>query len=561
MTSKARYILTLIALTASLCSSAAGKTRFFNHCVDLPSETLMDMGHHYVHEVEMPDSALVCYTVVTGRYAKNITDRDKQTCIDAYIGEWYIYFFIFFNYSKALECLYLAENVCQEAGLTRPDIYMDLGCTYQTIAEESRDNKLYRQALDHYKRAVREAFDTGDTETLNITFTNIITTAYALDDLVGITVEWNRYKDMDMPESQQLLAGYNRLLYLGLDYTATGRYEKAVETFDRQITLTEGRGQLKRYLIISHLNKADAYVKAGDYAKAIGCLQPAMQIAATHDIKDARLDIYRTLADCYRQLGMMAESIEYREKYFNIKDTLLNYHQLASINETRFMNEMKKMDDRLTQMRHRHQIFNIVAVIFAVVLVIVICFVYILYIKNRQLKKSNKLLYKKNIEILQSEEKERALRKKYEPVQAAGEAETDGDNAAESGDKPRKKSPGVENMDDIYSRIRSVMENSETIFSPDFSAESLSALVGVKQRYVSQTLHEKGGTSFYAMLGEYRVKEACKRFRDDENYRNLTIEGIAYSVGFKSRSNFINTFKRIVGLTPSEYQKMVKDGI
>lgn len=559
--SMARYIITIIALTISLISNAAGKTKFFNYCVELPSEKLMDMGYKYVHDTEKPDSALVCYTVVTGRYGKDAPDNDKQMCINAYIGEWYIYFFVFFNYSKAIECLYLAENVCEETHSTRPDIYMDFGCTYQTIAEESQDTKLYRLALQHYKRAVKEAFSTGDLETLNITFTNIITTAYTLGSLDEIASEWNKYKDMDMPE-YRLLAEYNRLLYRGLEHTSKGLFDKALEIFDRQIELTTNQRQLQRYLIISYINKANVYVKAGKYERAIDCLQPAVQIATDHDIKDARLDIYRTLADCYKQRGMMAKSMEYREKYFYIKDTLLNYHQLASINEARFMNDMKKMDDQLATMRHRHKIFNILIVIFSVVFVIIMCFVYILYIKNRQLNKSNKLLYKKNVEILQSEEKERALRKKYEQMQAVSTVTSEDDDIeTEKDDRPKKKSPNIENMDDIYSRIQSVMESSDAIFSPDFSADALATLVGIKQRYVSQTLHEKGGTNFYSMLGKYRVKEACKRFRDDANYRNLTIEGIANSVGFKSRSNFIATFKRIVGLTPSEYQKMVKDGI
>ena len=45
---------------------------------------------------------------------------------------------------------------------------------------------------------------------------------------------------------------------------------------------------------------------------------------------------------------------------------------------------------------------------------------------------------------------------------------------------------------------------------------------------------------------------------NDENseYGNMTIEGIATSVGFKSRTAFINAFKREVGLTPSEYLRM-----
>ena len=40
---------------------------------------------------------------------------------------------------------------------------------------------------------------------------------------------------------------------------------------------------------------------------------------------------------------------------------------------------------------------------------------------------------------------------------------------------------------------------------------------------------------------------------------NFTIEGIANSVGYKSRSNFTTIFKENVGLTPSTFQKLSRD--
>ena len=46
---------------------------------------------------------------------------------------------------------------------------------------------------------------------------------------------------------------------------------------------------------------------------------------------------------------------------------------------------------------------------------------------------------------------------------------------------------------------------------------------------------------------------------DLNNYGNYTIEAISESVGFKSRSTFVTSFKRITGLTPSQYQRMARE--
>ena len=57
--------------------------------------------------------------------------------------------------------------------------------------------------------------------------------------------------------------------------------------------------------------------------------------------------------------------------------------------------------------------------------------------------------------------------------------------------------------------------------------------------------------------------DGCEQERYDEflpvvmlNMGNLTIEAIASGTGFKSRTTFVNAFKRETGLKPSEYLRM-----
>ncbi|RRD00977.1 helix-turn-helix domain-containing protein [Prevotella sp. OH937_COT-195] len=194
-----------------------------------------------------------------------------------------------------------------------------------------------------------------------------------------------------------------------------------------------------------------------------------------------------------------------------------------------------------------------------IIVTIIVFFSFVLYFKNRKLNKTNEFLYKKNLEVLLSEEKERLLRQEYEK-QIDELKKTDNKNDAEKEltEKYRNSNLGEDEKQELADKIVKVMETSEEVFSIDFSAESLSLLVEAKQRYVSQVIHEKYHCNFNSLLSQYRIKEACRRFNDIENYGNYTIEAIANSVGFKSRSNFTSIFKRVTGLTPSEYQDMAK---
>jgi AraC-like DNA-binding protein len=53
------------------------------------------------------------------------------------------------------------------------------------------------------------------------------------------------------------------------------------------------------------------------------------------------------------------------------------------------------------------------------------------------------------------------------------------------------------------------------------------------------------------MTAEYRVEEAKKLLKEKQN---IKVEEIAEQVGYNSKSSFNTAFKKITGLTPSEFR-------
>ena len=105
-----------------------------------------------------------------------------------------------------------------------------------------------------------------------------------------------------------------------------------------------------------------------------------------------------------------------------------------------------------------------------------------------------------------------------------------------------------ESKDRLFNQIKRVMDDMSIICKPNFSLQQLADQVGSNYKYVSQVLNEC-----------YGKREACRMFNDTERYGNLTIEAIAANLGFNSRSNFTVTFKRITGISPSDFLKMAKE--
>ena len=125
-------------------------------------------------------------------------------------------------------------------------------------------------------------------------------------------------------------------------------------------------------------------------------------------------------------------------------------------------------------------------------------------------------------------------------------------------ERPTMNVVKLKQQQQLLARIQEVMDSNPEIFTPDFTLERLATLLGSRYKYVSQVINEHYQQNFNTFLNSYRIKEACKRMGDVKNYGNYTIEAISESVGFKSRSTFVSSFKRITGLTPSQYQHLAQ---
>jgi len=74
----------------------------------------------------------------------------------------------------------------------------------------------------------------------------------------------------------------------------------------------------------------------------------------------------------------------------------------------------------------------------------------------------------------------------------------------------------------------------------------------VNRTYISRAINQCTGKNFSTFINEYRIKEAILIMSEDaEKY---SFEGLGYEVGFNDRKTFYNAFKKITGLSPSDFR-------
>jgi len=86
-----------------------------------------------------------------------------------------------------------------------------------------------------------------------------------------------------------------------------------------------------------------------------------------------------------------------------------------------------------------------------------------------------------------------------------------------------------------------------------FDLAALSQRSGWPQNYVSQALNQGLGRNFFEFVNGFRIAEAERLLADSGERR--TILDIALACGFGSKSTFNAVFKRMTGVTPSEYRR------
>lgn len=95
------------------------------------------------------------------------------------------------------------------------------------------------------------------------------------------------------------------------------------------------------------------------------------------------------------------------------------------------------------------------------------------------------------------------------------------------------------------------MEEDKPFLSADFSLPDLAEKVGTTVHVLSQVINSGLGKSFFEMTAEYRVEEAKSLLI---RQKNIKVEEIAEQVGYNSKSSFNTAFKKITGVTPSEFR-------
>lgn len=105
----------------------------------------------------------------------------------------------------------------------------------------------------------------------------------------------------------------------------------------------------------------------------------------------------------------------------------------------------------------------------------------------------------------------------------------------------------------LMARIDKIVAAKSLYTMPDLTVEKLATFVGERHRQVSMAINRCRGVNFSSYVNCYRVEEA-QRLLEAGWLDEHTLDALAMKVGFGSRVNLYRSFKRLKGVSPSDFK-------
>jgi len=504
----------------------------------LSSQTLMERGRT-LFEQRQADQALACFTTVSSRYHEKMEDAEVELCIRAMNNCGCVCKFYYFDYPRAYEYFSQACDLCEKHQLEDrllPIIMVNLGDLLNDYGENYDSQTFSQQARETFERCMQRAMQSKNWELMTTAFFNLANQNFELD-----LKKYQMLFAEDIPDDTPDLA-YVRLQYKGIAAVQSHDYQAARNHFRQQLPVISTRWAPERDSISTYLNIARTYQLENNYACAIDSLLAALHLAEKHNVADIEISLYAMLSEVYALNGDDTQASSCHTHYLEMKENAAS-NRLATIGEMNYVDKLKKQEQKSQQMARLQRYQQVALAVAALVLLAVVVYALLLWRRNHHLTKQSK-----NVSVVANNV----------PDNSAIHLSTKGvseNQPAEAEDKYSRSYLTDSQREALMARIQDILDKPDIYCQQDFSLGKLAKMVDSNTTYVSQVINEKYGIAFSNVIGKLRVQEACRRMNDVEHFGNFTIEGIAGSVGFKSRTAFFNSFKRETGLTPSEYQR------
>ncbi len=440
------------------------------------------------------------------------------------------------NYDKALEFYERAYKIAKtvgDPGLIAVDLN-NIGALYSAWEKYDIAAEYFRQALAIDKKTG----DLAQTEMTLNNLANVIQNQGYLDsalkiyhEALAISEKLGRYGNSAVKK-----------LNIGTVYYEMGQYQEAINYYNDGLETCRKLG-LRNFAAGGLQNLGAAWLALGNFKEAEIILDQALIAATEINARPTLQKVYESQSKLYEKMGKTTLALQAYRNYAMIKDSMFTEKSQAKLAEmeVRYETEKKEQqieilvkDSQLHEAELRKKQITLFGLSGGLIILLlaggIISWLYL------QKSRANRKLVEKNIELMQRDEEKETMTRAS-------------DLTPQLKDEEKLR---------ILTELDMLMREQKLFLQTQLSLTDLVDKLDTNTTYLSRIINEHFNANLSNYLNKLRVRQAQKMFAENKHL-SMTLEGIAGSAGFHSRSTFNTAFKKITGVTPSIYIKNMNE--
>lgn len=546
----------------------------FYHCTYSQTNVWEDSAATYLTAVRtnlpMSDSLQLAYADKAEQYARRSNNDSLLTMAWYYKG--IVYYYAGFHkasneyYFRALQRPEAAVNPTMQYGILN-----NIGINYDLLGKPVLSLEFYHKALkigeaqENHKGMGQVKINLGrlyrvtkDYEKSNLYLNDALAYFESVKDTfyIGLTCQniASLLADKEEDESEVLnafsrsLENYQAIGYqygiaelyhnLALYYEKTSNEQQKIkEHYQKALEISRKAG--------THTNSASLILalarlamESDDYRQAEKYALESLQMSTKQHIPRERNNALKMLVKIYLALNEMEKGTQAYVKQIALSDSLFDNEKAKSFNELSVLHDLKYKNQLILNQQLEIDNSRLHGIWLESLLAASVLLIILLVLFYRFRAKKLRQQYELNLELMDKEAKKSALLP----------ADSEDENPDEH----------LDQIGHIYRKIQIYFAAEKPYTDSGLSIATIAESLNTNQNYVSRAINEYSGMNFYHFLNKFRTGEARRLIEENGAY-GLSLEQIMHKSGFRSRSVFIEAFKKHTGMTPGQFLKFSRE--
>lgn len=319
-----------------------------------------------------------------------------------------------------------------------------------------------------------------------------------------------------------------------------GRNKEAAATYDKFCKLDFAKTPTGKSFIVPYL------LKVGRYADALHNNEAYISAFAGDTVSYDYLGALQNQAEAYRGLKDFKAADSYMQRCYALQDSIYKRESESKAHEYAALFDSQEKELQLTEARTQSQRMTILIVSSATLIVLLL---FILWFVVRNLRRTRE---RNRIDELIAQKED--LRGAYAQSRLSVSDPENQDSIAEH---TASQQTDMEKDYKLFMHMDTIIIQKRLFLNPKLTREEILSATGVSKNSLVPILRKYAECSnFNDYINRLRLEYAIKQIKANSL---MTIDAIAESSGFNSRSTFYRTFQNVNGMTPSQYIDIQKE--